>query len=123
MGVRRVDLADLASANARQLVETNIVRFSNAFGLYGMLSLDLEGFINRPEPGNGAFGSGSQRERPLTRRNCLLASIIPTATPAKGYFAARPAGRRTRRCGGRNRGDAGRSRRRRRRRQCVRPKQ
>ncbi|GAA2369559.1 hypothetical protein GCM10010170_070030 [Dactylosporangium salmoneum] len=36
----------------RHLVETNFPQFGDALGLYGMLPLHIEGFIDRPEPGS-----------------------------------------------------------------------
>lgn len=45
------DILREALVGYRQLVEINFPRFGSALGLYGMLPLHIEAFINRPEPG------------------------------------------------------------------------
>ncbi|MDG6108811.1 hypothetical protein Daura_06150 [Dactylosporangium aurantiacum] len=49
------DLLREAIIGYRHLVETNFPRFGSALGLYGMLPLHVEGFIDRPEPGSDIY--------------------------------------------------------------------
>lgn len=50
-----IDILREAIIGYRQLVEINFPRFGSALGLYGMLPLHIDGFLNRAEPGSEAI--------------------------------------------------------------------